>query len=58
MQGWSDGGKSVNVIQNVNKWKVTDAEIALDKAFHNKNDRLPNKLRIEEIFLSLIKRFY
>lgn len=27
----------------------------LDKDFHDKNYKLPNKLRIEEIFLSLIR---
>jgi hypothetical protein len=65
MQGWFNIGKSLNVIQHTNRSKdknhmviSIDAEKALDKIPHPFMIKALIKLRIEGMYLNIIKAVY
>jgi hypothetical protein len=65
MQGWFNIHKSINVIQYINRCKnknhmilLTDAETDFDKIQHPFMIKTLKKLRIEGMFLNIIKEIY
>jgi hypothetical protein len=65
MQGWFNIGKSINIIQHINKSKdknhmilSIDTEKALDKIQHPFIIKALKKLGIEGIFFNIIKTIY
>jgi hypothetical protein len=65
MQGWFNIRKSVNVIQHISRSKAKnhfiisiDAEKAFDKIYHHFMIKAPRKLRIEGMYLNIVKAIY
>ena len=65
MQDWYNIYKSINVIHHINKMKdknhmiiSIDAEKAFDKVWHPFIIKTFSKVRIEEMYLNIIKAIY
>jgi hypothetical protein len=65
MQGWFNICKSINVIQHINRSKdknyliiSIDAEKAFDKIQHHFMIKALRKLRIEEMYINIVKAIY
>jgi hypothetical protein len=65
MQGWFNTHKSINVIQHINRSKdknyliiSIDAEKAFNKIQHHFMIKALRKLRIERMYLNIVKAIY